>query len=451
MLIYRSGVFCCVLVFFCVAFCMAKKSTAKDANKLSLPEGRARFYQQVKARSKWRDPEVPEYYPNWLVRFRVLSKTWVQVAEDYPVAQGLGPVKEWARELIKTQAHLLQTGKTEALRAMREPVRSVSLADLRPVYLGNVPPGKPDYRKNFSRLASMLTEYHGRDEAEIVVDGRFLNRAMVLGWARMRQAHFLRGWSVAGAAPMNAWEVLRADLAAGKLPGLDKSTALPVNTTIATYLRCAKSVFANGREYLLPLVLPELSEFLGVVLKLPVPKGHVMDDETAERVWAGLPALRESRPGVWAFFQVMAWTAARPVQVRGMTEKALVETVEGWALQVPAAKGGNPVLHLIAADVAQALRDISAPGSLIGAGSATAAAKIWRGCNEWLRSFGIEDKHASYLLRHRRGQQWRDLGGVDLARDGMGHTSSKMVLSTYTENRAAIPAVDPSPGARAVG
>ena len=99
---------------------MKTNPPAKTDNLLALNEGKARFYPKIKAKSRWKDPAVPEFEPNWLVRFNVLGKSWLETADGIPVAMGLKPVRAWAKERILTEADLIMQGKLDQLRARKK-------------------------------------------------------------------------------------------------------------------------------------------------------------------------------------------------------------------------------------------------------------------------------------------------------------------------------------------
>lgn len=423
-------------------------STGK-ANQIVVPGcGQARFYQKPKAASAWKDPAVPEYFPNWLVRFRVLRKSWEQMAVAgevcFPVAGGLEPVKRWAKQRILTEAHLLQTGQIAELEGLRAERRVVMLAEVLRVYLSNVPPNKPDYVKNAQRLKAVLTEATGLVPEKLPMDEGRVSRSLLLGWVRMRQEYFRRGWSVKGAAPVDAWDRLRADMKAGKLPGIDKETIMEGNTTVLSYLRCAKAVFANQREYLTGLILPELRELLTFTVDLAVPEGHrEIPADVLSALLGDLGRLREEEPRLWAFVMVCAWTGARPVQVVRMRGDALTRVNGEDVLVVPAAKRGVAVRVPINAGTAAGLREVMTAESLVGAATHTEALDLHRAVNEWMTRHGAEGTHKAYLLRHMRGQQLRDAGGLELSAAGMGHRGTAMAARKYTESRVVIPMLDP--------
>jgi len=62
---------------------------------------------------------------------------------------------------------------------------------------------------------------------------------------------------------------------------------------------------------------------------------------------------------------------------------------------------------------------------------------------------GVTGTLKTYQLRHRRLQQYRVAGGLELAAAGGGHTTTAMVERHYTEGSKVIPMVDPF--ARKVG
>lgn len=426
---------------------MSASTHANEGGRISIAEGSARYFRKVKKRAAWADPEVREYEPNWMVTFTVCGESWTETAKRCPVAMGPKPVIAWAKEEIRTQAFLLQQGERDEAKARREKPRTVTLAALLAEYRRNVPPGKPDYAKNAQRLRAICQEITGLEAEEIAVTDELLSRRALFEWVRMRQEYARRGWTMRDAAPADAWEQLREDLKAGRLPGIDKTTVAEGNTTIQTYLRCAKAVFANHREYLGGLVLPELREFLQFSVDIRAPKGHrEIPADVAARIWRDAETLKGENVRLWALLQVLAWTGARPAQVLGMTGTALELLPDGTGVVlVPVAKGGRPVRWPVAPEVAEVLGTIRMEQSLIGAASPTAGHKLHVKLNAWLRERGVEGTHAAYLLRHARGQQLREAFGVERAADGLGHTSTAMVQAVYTQAVAEMPMLDPRP------
>jgi integrase len=441
--------------------------TTSPTNKVTVPGcGWARFYKKPKAKSQWKSPGVPEFLPNWLVRFNVLNKSWEQSAVDgevcFPWAAGLRDVMVWAKERIRVEAHLLQNGRLTELRAMREAPLVVSLERLGEVYLANIPAvGRANYVKNLARLRRIGMEMTGLPEEDVMMTDAVWTRERLLGWVRMRQEQARRlaaagevdeadGEEDEGEAA-DVWPGLRADLVAGRVPGVDKSTVMECNTTIRTYLRCAKAVFANRREYLPGLVLPELADLMNFSVDLAVPEGHrEIPVEAWTRIWQEAPALREENAQAWALLQVLAWTGCRPVQALRMTGAALRVEADGYGIQVPAAKRGAPVLWPVAPEMGAALLELRTEGSLIGARTKTAGELAHRRLNEWLRERGLTGTHGAYMLRHSRGQQLRDAGGLELAAAGLGHKGTQMAERKYTANKKRMPMLN-VPGGKLAG
>lgn len=421
---------------------MNTSSKAKAANLLVTRHGTARFYEKPKARSGWAVPTVPEYQPNWLVRFHVGGQSWeVSAGPLYPVRAGLVTVKVWAETVMRTRWEAMSTGKLEAMEAVVRPAREVMLAEVLRVYLGNVPPNKPDYGKNASRLRMICEEMTGLVADEIAVTDKLLSAVRLREWVRMRQEHFRRGWSVRGAAPDDAWAVLRADLKAGRLPGIDKTEVMECNTTVLSYLRCAKAVFANGGEYLPGLVLPGLREFMAFKVDVEAPEGHrEIEPGVLASITADLARLRVVCPKVWVFSQLVAWTGARPITVRRLDRSALVVNADGSGLvTVPVTKRGDPVRWPVPAEVVAGILEVATEASLIGAGGEM----TYRAHNEWLTGLGLEGTKKSSIFRHIRLQQMREYGGVEMAAAAGGHKTTAMVEQKYTKARAAMPFLVP--------
>lgn len=431
---------------------MKRSRRSAAPNQLVSRYGSARFYAPLRARSEWKDPKVPETKPNWMVRFHVGGETWEESAGPlYPVVDGLAAVRIWAETRMRTQLEAMRLGKLSAMDEVVRPREAVMLAELGRVYLGNVPPRKPDYRKNLQRLTAILTEASGLEAEALPVTDSMLSRGLLLGWVRMRQEHFRRGWTVDDAAPVDAWAILREELKAGRLPGIDKEAVMECNTTIKSYLRCAKAVFANNREYLVGLRLPELRDFLGFSVDLAAPEGHrEIPVEVLEALRADAPRLAREEPRVWAFNRVTSWTGARPITVRALPGSALTVLGDGSGeIALPSTKGGKAVRVAVDAETVAALRAVLTPESLIGARSARDAELIYRAHNDWLTAHGLTGTQKTYQLRHMRLQEYRERGGLELAAAGGGHTTTAMVERKYTEGVKVIPLMEPMLGRRA--
>jgi hypothetical protein len=230
----------------------------------------------------------------------------------------------------------------------------------------------------------------------------------------------------------------------GVFPGVDKTTVMECNTTIQTYLRCAKAVFANGREYLVGLELPDLREFLSFTVDVAAPEGHrAIPDEVMLAIWKDGQRLAKEDPKVWAFHLLASWTGARPVTLKSLTGAALRVTAEGGEITLPAAKGGLPVRVPVDKACVAALQAVVTNDSLIGARHKTEADDIHQAHNVWMTKLGLTGTLKTYVLRHARLDQYREAGGLELAAAGGGHTTTAMAERKYTRNKKIIPLVVP--------
>lgn len=401
---------------------MANKSTAKASNLLACKWGKARFYKHPKSRARWVNPDVPEYDPNWWVRFHCGGETWQQSAGAlYPVADGLAAVKVWAETVMRGRLEAMRRGQLEDLEAVIRPPKALFLSELLAVFAANLPrDNRADYVAYGQCLERIWTEVTGKTADQIEVSGKTWTKERLNLWVRMRQEHFIRGWSVRGAEPADAWAQLRA----AKLPGIEHSKAMACNTTILSMLRKAKAVFARDGERLPGVALPVLREFLGYQPKIAAVKGHrAFPAAVMARIVRNLPRVRRAAPKVWAFVQLMAWAANRPVQVRRMTGADLV----GNVLHVPAAKQGESSRVVIGdVEVIAVLRSLATDSSLLGARSEHEAEEIYRRMNRWLRRCGVEGTLVSYLFRHMRLQHARVIGGKAAVAELGGHTTEQM-------------------------
>lgn len=438
-------------------------------------DGKARIYALPKAKSAWADPNVPEMDKNFRVRFSVCGESWEERATQYPVAWGITPdLKEWVKLKIAARAHLVREGEKEKLRAIFSPRRLVMLSEVIATYLANVSPTKrKSAGKNAKRLEHIGCEMTGMAADAVPMSDDVWSQQNLRGWVRMRQEYHRRGWSAENLKQVPAdvmaarWAELREALRTRKLPGVDEDTESEGNTTIATYLRCAKAVFAWNRKYLAGLELPALTEFLEFAEVLPGPEGHrEIAPMVQERIFAMLPALRTRDPLGWVFFKLCHETGARPVSIKrarlddlrvvdgAEAELLRKETAELWGiaperiapiggvLKLHPTKRGAPVMRALSVELVSVLREVATAESLMGARSATHAVKVHNGVNEWLREQGLDGTHGIYMLRHGDGQRLRDAGGEELAKAGLGHLTTR-AMGRYSDERRVVPLLAP--------
>lgn len=448
----------------------------KASNLIETKDGKARIYALPRAKSTWANPNVPEMDKNFRVRFAVCGESWEERTAQYPVAQGITPdLKEWVKLKIAARAHLVREGEKEKLRAIFSPRRVVTLAEVVAAYLANVSPTKRDSAgKNAKRLEHIGCEMTGLSADAVPMTDEVWSQQNLRGWVRMRQEYHRRGWSAENMKQMPAdvmaarWAELREALRTRKLPGVDEDTECEGNTTIQTYLRCAKAVFAWNRKYLAGLELPTLKEFLEFTEVLPGPEGHrEIAPMVEERIFAALPALRAADVLHWVFFKLCHETGARPVSVKRavLADLRMVdgaeadllrkETAELWGLapervapiggvlKLHPTKRGAPVMRALSVELVSVLREVATAESLMGARSATHAVKIHNAVNEWLRLQGLDGTHGAYMLRHGDGQRLRDAGGAEMAKAGLGHLTSQ-AMGRYSDERRVVPLLRPS-------
>lgn len=440
-------------------------------NLIEAHGGHARVYAKLKARSLWPAADVPVYDRNFLVRFSFGGQSWLERAAAYPVVDGLTKdFRNWVGLKLLQAKVEMQRGGLAQLREAVVPQATVNLARTLEVYLANVSPTKRESAlKNAQRLRHIGEEMTGRCADEILMTDSVWSKPALRGWVRMRQEYFRRGWSAENAQSMEAavraerWQELRAALASGALPGVDEDTEMEGNTTILSYLACAKAVFARQREYLEGLTLPPLEALRGFSVKLTVPSGHrEIPAEVKGRILEGLPALREESVHEWLLCLLCFETGQRPVSVKraGLGDLRVVEsaaeaealraqTAADWRLPVEKVeaiggvvrfrptKRGTWVNKAISAELTAALQAHGTAESLIGARSATHAKKIHDGLNAWLRAMGLTGTHGVYMLRHHELQNLRD-AGEELAMAGGGHRT-KQAMERYSSERRVVP------------
>ena len=294
-------------------------------------------------------------------------------------------------------------------------------------------------RKSRQRLAAIWREVLGLEPEEVQVCPKLWSKDNLNAWVRMRQEMGRRS-----EAEGLTWAALRADYKAGRLPAKDKVTEMPCNTTIVGYLRSAKSVFAGAGEYLPGLVLPDLSAFLSFEAGISITKGlGELPPEVLQRVIEGLPGLKARRLDAWTLFQVVAWTAARPVSLTRMTRSSITFLEDGTAkLAIPETKKGRLTMARVPKEVAAALHELADEEGLFGRSSGAMERLNRRELNPWLREMGLEGSQALYRFRAHQIQATRDALGLAAAKDRAAHTSDKTTEGFYAKRAPEVPMVD---------
>lgn len=436
-------------------------------------------------RRGWRDANVPEFLPNWMVTFTLPnSKPKAVTAEYFPLCSACmavpadeNPVKvratcscqkgvrKWAESWLETQTVLLQRGELQRLEEMRRKVVWSSPRAVLDVYLKR---GPADAKARVNALALMLSQARGLSLDSF--EWSDLTKKLKQDWAEMRQEAGRRGWLGLGAgknAPAHAWEELRALKAAGDLPALDLRTVAEWNTTILGVFTNVNTIFGlDARDRILEgLAVPDLSGFLLAKFKLPRPKGHKqIPAGVMTEVERRLPGLLVCDARVYTFFRVCEETGVRPGTVRKLGADALKVLddagmlaarermsrewrvavdeigVFGGLLSIPAAKGGHEVVTPISVETVRLLEGLRTAESLFGCKHKTAALDLHLALNEWLRECGVEGTHVAYLLRHRKAQALRRFGGVAAVSVGLGHVDEAMARR-YSEEDRLVPAL----------
>jgi hypothetical protein len=415
------------------------KTTAPRKHHFKTKYGRCRAYEKLKARSRWKDPAVPEYETNWFLRFYVGYETWDEMAgKIYPVSNDIRKLKEYVETIIEVRSDAAHQGKLSWLKQQVAPPKALWLSEVLALHEKHSPRSE-HARKSRQRLAAIWREVLGLEPEEVQVCPKLWSKDNLNAWVRMRQEMGRRSEEEG-----LTWATLRADYKAGRLPAKDKVTEMPCNTTIVGYLRSAKSVFAGAGEYLPGLVLPDLSAFLSFEAGISITKGlGELPPEVLQKVIEGLPALKARRLDAWTLFQVVAWTAARPVSLTRMTRASITWLEDGTAkLAIPETKKGRLTMARVPKEVAAALHELADEEGLFGRSSGAMERLNRRELNPWLREMGIEGSQALYRFRAHQIQATRDALGLAAAKDRAAHRSGKTTEEFYAPRAPEVPMVD---------
>jgi len=415
------------------------KTTTPQKHHIETKFGRVRAYEKMKARSRWKNLGVPEFERNWFLRFHCGGETWDEMAGPaYPVADGIKALKTYVETVMEVRLQAAREGKLDRLREVVAPSRVVWLSEVIALHEQHAPKSEHS-RKSRQRLAAIWREVLGLEPEEVQVCPKTWSKDNLNAWVRMRQEMGRRADE-----EELTWSTLRADYKAGKLPAKDKVAEMPCNTTIVGYLRSAKSVFAASGEYLPGLVLPDLSAFHAFEAGIPITKGlGELPPEVLQKVIENLPALKAKRLDAWTLFQVVAWTAARPVSLSRMTRANITWLEDGTAkLAIPETKKGRLTVARVPKDVAEALHDLADDEGLFGRSAGAMERLNRRELNPWLREMGVEGSQALYRFRAHQIQATRDALGLEAAKDRAAHTSTKTTEGFYAQRAPEVPMVD---------
>lgn len=414
------------------------KTTSPQKHHIEMKIGRVRVYEKMKTRARWKNPAVPEFERNWFLRFHCGGETWDEMAgPEYPVADGIKALKTYVETVMEVRLQAAREGKLDRLREVVAPSRVVWLSEVLALHEQHAPKSEHS-RKSRQRLAAIWREVLGLEPSEVQVCPKLWSKDNLNAWVRMRQEMARRDDETL------TWATLRADYKAGKLPAKDKETEMPCNTTIVGYLRSAKSVFAASGEYLPGLVLPDLAAFHAFEAGVRITKGlGELSPEVLQKVIEGLPALKAKRLDAWTLFEVVAWTAARPVSLTRMNRSSITWLEDGTAkLAIPETKKGRLTVARVPKDVAEALHELADDSGLFGRSAGAMERLNRRELNPWLRTMGVEGSQALYRFRAHQIQATRDALGLERASDRAAHQNTKTTATYYAQRAPEVPMVD---------
>lgn len=446
------------------------------------------MFRQMKPTSRWKDPAVPECDPNWVVRFRfgdgsVLTRAAREGPARFPVCErcravpvGENPVelrsgcecqrraRRWAESFLETQGDLYQRREFERLEAMR---RAPKVNDPMEVLAAFLQRGPADARARVGYLRAMIEQtLGGTMEGQFKARGwELLNESLVRDWSELRQEAGWRGWLGLGAGanmPEDGWDLLRVELAAGRLPppGLTgaerrrRMQPMPWNTSIKGYLNKAQGIFGekSRREFLRGLVVPELAEFRAVRLGLlKVPKGHrAMTKEQRLALLEAGDALKGTDLRLWVIHEALSRMGLRPIEL-WQAHPGWVEAVgdgdrlrrrlviknrpdEGFEV-----KNDEEGAIWIPDELAAAMDEVGTPVSLIGGATRNASKNlVERTYSKWMRETAeIEGKHTCYLWRHMTLAERRTSSG-GAASAALGRHSEAVNRAHYSAQLATV-------------
>lgn len=163
---------------------------------------------------------------------------------------------------------------------------------------------------------------------------------------------------------------------------------------------------------------------------------------------AGEVAVRREVPGasVWAAFQIMVWTGARPIEVVNARLSWLVQEGKFWRLRLMKTetwkpKGGSRGVPLPArvAEALRALPRVLGDDFLVPARTETERAWVcYRALNPWLRGLGVTEaagkvayRLRGYFLNLVKEETMRQMDAIAVAAGTAGHADAATTMGNY--------------------
>ncbi|HEY1082531.1 MAG TPA: hypothetical protein VGE29_09735 [Prosthecobacter sp.] len=455
---------------------------------------------QPKAEKRWKVPGVKEWEPNWIVDFRVPERAPVKESARLPIcskclAADASPgvsrkdcecqaaVRVWAEKKLKEKVEAWKAGRVE-----EKTEKPLMLSEVVDVYRARGPKEK---EHNIETLELIVKVTKDRPLSQVRVDELHPDDWDM--WAWCAQEYYRRGysqrgfdepvgergeWRVDGVGgtfstrldaveasrlqrrPENAWELVRK--AMPEHPEPDRKSVNPGNTTIISRMRDAKSILGEGSRdsYLKPIRhrLPDsVQKWWKTKIKIKVPDNRFsLSFDVYERMWTGLPLLKQDDPQAWALIRLHWTTGLRPVESRACRPS--------W-LEVSAAGTPEEVVYLVIKnrpaegytmkdedtlqvrawplplDLVEMLPRIARSESLLGVVTPYQWDQVYRRANAWLRQCGVKGAQTLYNLRKLVATVKLAIEGADAAAAALGHADARTSLQYYAGTSGDIKAL----------
>lgn len=401
------------------------------------------------------------FYPRWLVQFRLPGGVRRRESSLLPICERCLAVddaaesrascacvrdaRSWGKVRLEELALEWKAGRLET---KQEPaVKPLTLAEVAAVYRER---GPDEAGKNLQSLALVIEAGMGR-HGEAIWKTRLDELApdMWDEFAWCYQERERRGWTDrTKEVPADAWQQIRRAMPAH--PDPDRECATTGNTSIISHMRKAKSVLGpeSRDSYLKPLRdrFPDsLRRWWETKIKVRVPDGRFsLSAEVYEKMWNGLPALKQDDAQVWALIRLHWTTGLRPCESRAARlswlEQDAAGTVllvvknrpeEGFTMKDSTTRQERPwPLPVDLVNILPQLADAET-GSLLGCATEGQWDRVYRRASAWLREMGVEGSQTLYNLRKLVGTVKLATEGAEAMRDALGHSTVKTGLDFY--------------------
>jgi len=234
--------------------------------------------------------------------------------------------------------------------------------------------------------------------------------------------------------------------------GADPVARKSAERSAASYLRCARSLFAPDVISVLRVKLPA-NPFAGVKLKDPGPQRYHSEINPEWLLACAGRELREREPQQYLALFLCLWAGLRRKEADLLTweqvdfERGQIHIRRTTHFEPKTEESQREIdMAAEALDVLRRFKQGSVSEFVLEGAPPNSAATYdyyrcdctWRDLNAWLRSKGIRQKKAIHALRKESGSLIASSHGIEAARQHLGHRDIRTTSSHYVDKKKRV-------------